>query len=235
MSRRLFSSRRLRLRYNPRMSNPISCTAAQAAAIDAYVTGTLGVDSRQLMEVAGLRAAEAAVKILGKKGKRVVVLAGPGGNGGDGLTCAKWLHLWGYDVHVVSSHPFERLRDVTAKLLETWKAFGGTCDVYPPQPGDVDLVVDSLFGYSLNEAPHGRAAELIEWANATGKPVLALDIPSGLNATTGEVYQPCVRATHTVVFGVMKRGLEIAAGHAGNVELADIGFPRSFPPAVLSA
>lgn len=209
-------------------------TAAQASALDKYAQDALGILAVQLMEVAGLRCAEAARQLLPTSG-RVVVLGGPGGNGGDGLTCAKWLHLWGYDVTVVSSHPVERFRDLTAELLATWKALGGKVAVYPPEAKDVDLIIDSLFGTSLQGNPTGRAAELIEWSNQSGKPVLSIDVPSGLDATTGQAHTPCIRATHTVVLGVWKTGVvaTAAAQFVGKTQLVDIGLPRTVPSGVL--
>ncbi len=200
-------------------------TAVQVAALDRYVIEELGVDILQLMEVAGLRSAEAAKAMVGQ-GSGIVILAGPGGNGGDALVCAKWLLLWGYGVTVVLSHEKEKLRDVTVHQFSVFEKCDGKIVDEPPTHVSA-LIVDGLLGYSLSGAPRGRAAELIRWANASGTPILALDLPSGLDATTGQAHDPCIRATKTVVFGVMKQGLLVpsAKPFTGELHLVGIGFP----------
>jgi NAD(P)H-hydrate epimerase len=97
------------------------------------------------------------------------------------------------------------------------------------------VIVDGLIGFSLQGAPRGRAAELIEWTNSNKTPVISLDTPSGLDASTGEIFAPCVKATTTVVFGLMKRGLlsKDAQRCTGEVLLVDIGLPKTFPKHLL--
>jgi len=156
-----------------------------------------------------------------------------GGNGGDALVCAKWLKLWGCSPVVLLSHPEDRLKSVTLHQLAVWRNFGGS--VAEKSSDKTDLIVDGLLGYSLKGAPRGRSAELITWANGMGRPILALDLPSGLDATTGEALSPCIRADRTVVYGVMKQGLTVpgAKAYAGDISLVDIGFPREFPEDVV--
>ena len=215
--------------------NEIAYTATQVARLDRYTIEELGVDIKQLMEIAGMRSAEAALKLFGE-GKNIAILVGPGGNGGDALVCAKWLKLWGCNPMVVLSHPEEKLKPVTLHQLNIWKKYCGACTapersdwcwVYERISGPVDGIIDGLLGYSLEGDPRGRSADLIRWVNDRGAPVLALDIPSGLDATTGEVHDPCIKATHTIVFGVMKVGLtkESSKEYTGEIELVDIGFP----------
>ena len=237
--------------YNTSMNQP-TYTATQVAALDHYTTEVLGVDILQLMEAAGMRSAESALKLFGK-GKDIAVLSGPGGNGGDALVCAKWLKLCGCNPTIYLSHPEEKLKPVTKRQLDIWRAFDDTSacgglstidnrlskaqrvesrlsnGVYDRPSGPVDGIIDGLLGYSLEGDPRGKSAELIEWANESGAPILALDIPSGLDATTGEVFTPCIKANHTVVFGVMKVGLtkDGASDYTGEIELVDIGFPKS--------
>jgi len=215
------------------MTDTQTYTAAQVAELDRYTIKELGVDLKQLMEIAGMRSAEAAAKLFGRQ-QKIAVLAGPGGNGGDALVCAKWLKLWGYDPKVLLSHPLEKLKPITRDQLSIWEAYGGT--VVDDPPSDTEGIVDGLLGYSLEGAPRGRSAELIQWANGTGVPILALDIPSGMDATTGEARDPCIKAKHTVVYGVMKQGLTTknAPEYAGEIELIDIGFPREFPQQILA-
>jgi NAD(P)H-hydrate epimerase len=91
----------------------------------------------------------------------------------------------------------------------------------------VDLIIDGLIGHSLSGAPKGPAAKLIRWANEQEVPVLALDVPSGLDATTGTAYSPCIRATATMTLALPKEGLR-ATGveqYVGELYLADIGVP----------
>ena len=98
---------------------------------------------------------------------------------------------------------------------------------------DADLIVDGIIGYSLSGAPRGAAADLIHWANDQDRPTLALDVPSGLDATTGTAYVPCVRAAATMTLALPKEGLraEGAEQYVGELYLADI----SVPPALYAA
>ena len=96
------------------------------------------------------------------------------------------------------------------------------------EPVEADLVLDALMGYSLHGDPRGRAAELIRWANDRGASVCSLDLPSGLDATTGRVGDPCVRASATLTLALPKAGLATAPDVVGELYLADI----SIPPAV---
>ncbi len=186
------------------------------------------MDIKQLMEIAGMRSAEIALKMFGE-GTHITLLAGPGGNGGDALVCAKWLKLWGCTPVVLLSHEASSLKQVTADQLSVWNALGGEVISQPPE--HTSGIVDGLLGYSLSGDPRGRTAELIDWANGSGKHILALDIPSGMDATTGEARRPCIRAKKTAVFGVLKSGLlaEGAQSYTGELHLIDIGFPRKFP------
>jgi len=92
---------------------------------------------------------------------------------------------------------------------------------------NVDLVIDALIGYRLADAPQGTTAQLIHWANAQNVPILSLDVPSGLDTTTGKVYDPAVRATATMTLALPKEGLrhETGAGVVGELYLADISVP----------
>lgn len=202
-------------------------TAKEVAAIDRRVTEELGVSVFQLMEVAGLRSAEATKTMVGE-GSSVLVLAGPGGNGGDALVAAKWLLLWGFDVNVVLSHERTTLKEVTSHQLRIFENYGGVVIADPPKTPP-DLIVDGLLGYSISGAPRGGAATLIRWANASNAPILALDLPSGLDATTGEARDPCIRARKTIVFGLMKQGLlaPSAKPFTGELLLVEIGFPAA--------
>ncbi len=161
-----------------------------------------------LMERAGTAVAE---HVLRRYPGRVSVVCGHGNNGGDGKVCARVLSEAGRDVTVVD----------------------GVGDLGAP-----DVIVDALFGIGLGEAPREDAARMIELINASGRPVVAVDVPSGVNASTGEVPGVAVRAASTVTFGAAKVGLAVAPGriHAGSVQIAPIGLrPREHEHALVPA
>jgi NAD(P)H-hydrate epimerase len=149
----------------------------------------------ELMERAGIAVADV---VLERFPGRVAVVCGEGNNGGDGRVTARVLKEAGRDVTLVDG-------------------FG--------ELGEPDVIVDALLGIGLREAPREDVARMIGLINAAGKPVVAVDVPSGVNASTGEVPGAAVRATVTVTFGAAKLGLAIAPGrfHAGSVHVAQIG------------
>ena len=162
----------------------------------------------ELMERAGLAVADV---VTDRYPGRVAVLCGRGNNGGDGRVCARVLR--------------ERGRDVV--LVEALGDFG-----------EPDVIVDALLGIGLDEAPREDVARMIERINAAGKPVVAVDVPSGVNASTGEVPGAAVRAETTVTFGAAKVGLAVAPGrfHAGLVHVAPIGLePVAFEHRLVQA
>ena len=145
------------------------------------------------------------------------------------MVCARRLHAWGGDVTVLTTAPDERHRGEPAKQLDILgrmdvpvsHAVGGA-----PLPG-ADLVIDAMIGYSLSGAPAGVAASLVRATNLHVAPVLSLDLPSGVDATTGRVAGPAVRATATLTLALPKTGLfsTEAAPFVGELYLADIGVP----------
>lgn len=203
-------------------------TVAQVRALDRRAIDELGVPGIELMH----RAAWAALASLRRHwplAQRLAVHCGPGNNGGDGFLLAKLAREAGLQVTVfvlggVSSGD-------AAQAWLAWKATGGRERVW--QAGDalpeVDVHVDALYGTGLNRAPQGEPAALIAAINASGAPVLALDVPSGLNADTGSVPGAAIRAEVTVSFIVAKRGLYTgsAADHVGQLELDRLGLPAA--------
>ena len=162
----------------------------------------------ELMERAGTAVAEL---VLREFPGRVTVVCGKGNNGGDGRVSARVLREAGREVQVVD----------------------GVGDL-----GDCDVVVDALLGIGLRDAPREDAARMIELMNGSGRPIVAVDVPSGVNASTGEVPGAAVRAEATVTFGAAKVGLAIAPGrfHAGRVQIAPIGLrPREHEHALVPA
>jgi NAD(P)H-hydrate epimerase len=206
-------------------------TAEQMAAVDRTMAGELAIDLRQIMETAGQAVARIArARLLGgdPRGKSVIVLCGSGGNGGDGYVAARVLQGWGADVTVFSAKALAELGGVAAQQSEIVRRCGiEVSDQLPPSTISSDLIIDGLLGFSLRGAPSGMYASLIAWTNAQPAPVLAIDLPSGLDGTTGVPFDPCIRADATITLGLLKQGLleESARAHVGSLILADVGIP----------
>jgi NAD(P)H-hydrate epimerase len=200
-------------------------TAAEMREVDRIAIEETGPSLLQMMENAGANLASLAIERLGRgwQEAQVLVLAGQGGNGGGGLCAARHLTNRGLDVFACISDP-ERLHPATTLQRQILAAAGGreigAADLDGFRP---DLVLDALLGYSLTGAPRGRAAELIAWANGQTAPVLSLDLPSGVDATTGVAPGVAVRAAWTLTLALPKPG--IASDLAGELYLADIGIP----------
>lgn len=178
-----------------------------------------------LMERAGQAAAELGRALLGDGGKRVLLFAGPGNNGGDALVMARRLRASGCQASVLFTGSPQKLSAESRAALDAWTGAGGTLLEELPAERDWDLVVDGLFGIGLERPLEGRYTELVNWINACTAPVLALDIPSGLHADSGRVLGCAVRASHTLTFIGLKAGLLTLDGpdHAGRLSLDDIG------------
>lgn len=201
--------------------------------------GEFGIDLLQMMENAGRALAAQARGMLGGTvhGGRIAVLAGRGANGGGGLAAARRLAIWGADVLVLASGPREALGGAP---LRQWEALERM--QVPIQPiatsgpaelmmrlGHFDLLIDALIGYGLHGAPRGVEADLIAAVNGADSPVLALDIPSGLNADTGLPERPTIRATVTLTLALPKTGLvqPSAQEWVGQLYVADISIPAA--------
>ncbi|MFO1204850.1 MAG: NAD(P)H-hydrate epimerase, partial [Burkholderiales bacterium] len=161
----------------------------------------------ELMERAGLAAAELARELVPGSGYSVLVLAGPGNNGGDAFVIARHLRGWWFDVTVVFQGDSARLSTDATHALEAWRAAGGTTETAIPPRKRWDLVVDGLFGIGLERDLGGAYLEAARMVNAQSAPVLAVDIPSGLASDTGRILGTAVRAAHTVTFIGLKPGL----------------------------
>lgn len=201
-------------------------SADQMRQIDRIAVDETGPNLFQMMENAGRNLALQALDLLGGRwrGASVVVLAGSGGNGGGAICAAR--HLANRDVAVALAlaEP-DRLAGVPATQRLVFRSTRGR-EVDATALGQLrpDLVIDGLIGYGLRAAPQGPVAELVTWANATGARILALDVPSGLDATTGETPGVCIRAHTTLTLALPKRGL--GGETTGHLWLADIGIPR---------
>ena len=200
-------------------------TAAQMREVDRIAVVEFGLSVLQMMENAGRNLALNVIEMLGQPSGRVVVLAGSGGNGGGGLCCARHLHNRGFEVRVVLSKAPEELRGAARAQLDTLRA-AGIAPLAQEQAAAViakaELTVDALIGYSLRGALRGRVATLIEACNRQSRRTLSLDVPSGLDATSGHAPGIVVRPERTLTLALPKTGLHHAPG---DLYLADIGIP----------
>jgi len=195
------------------------CLTADVRAIEAAAAAA--PSPPQLMEKAGLAAAEIARDVSGGTGKPVLVLAGPGNNGGDAFVLARHLRQWYFNVSVAFAGDESKLSADASKALRAFRAAGGSILDAPPKAQDWGLVVDGIFGIGLEREVTGRYAEWIAAANRLRALVLAIDVPSGLQSDTGRVMGCAVRADHTVTFIALKPGLLTLDGpdHCGDVHL----------------
>jgi NAD(P)H-hydrate epimerase len=202
-------------------------TTEQMREVDRIAVEETGPNLYQMMENAGRNLATLALEILGKNSNRsrVLVLAGTGGNGGGGICAARHLANHGAKVWLCLADA-EHLGSVPSYQRKVFASTSGTeVDSKQLVDSQPDLIVDALLGYSLSGAPRGRAAELIEWANATKAPILALDLPSGLDATTGNAPGALIAPRWTMTLALPKTGL--LPERAGKLYLADIGIPQA--------
>lgn len=199
--------------------------AGQMREVDRLLSEKFGIKLIQLMESAGRNLAHLARERFfdgDPTGKRVILLAGTGGNGGGALVAARRLHNWGAEVQVGLTRPVADYRGVPARHVGILQRMNVPI-VALPEPGD--LILDGIIGYSLRGAPRGTYADRIDWANDQEAPILALDLPSGVDASEGTVHTPAIRATATLALGLPKVGLKGAAEQVGELYLADIGIP----------
>lgn len=204
-------------------------TAVEMAEVDKVAIQGFGIDVLSLMENAGTAAACVARMMLegSAAGKKICCLVGKGNNGGDGLVAARHLFNWGAEVSVVLAGGSESLRDVPAKQFAIVEKMGVPVRRKGGESGS-DLLIDALLGYGSSGDPRGAVADLVRGANESGVPILAMDLPSGLDATTGVPGTPCVEAKSTVTLGFPKTGFLKAGSerYLGSIYLADISLPR---------
>lgn len=203
----------------------------QIAEADRIAIEEYGIAVEQLMELAGFAVAEKAREICA--GKLIVLLVGKGNNGGDALVAGRHLHNWGFEITAVHPFPEQEFKGIPKQQFEILKKmqiknfeFGNENSGKALQ--NADLIIDGLFGFNLESTPRGKFAELIEKVNSLNKRVLAVDLPSGLDADSGKAEGACINASATVTFAAMKKGLTTAKGKkaAGDVSVADIGIPK---------
>ena len=193
-------------------------SSRQVAEVDRLAQERFGISVEWLMEAAGWQVARFC------RG-RTAVVCGVGNNAGDGLAAARHLHRWGR-LSAVSCVDAERLKGAAALERDALAKLGISISDELELDG-AEVVVDALLGTGLSRAPEGKFASWIQAINDSGAQVIAVDIPSGLDADTGVAYAPCVHANMTVTLGLPKLGLLKGDGPAGagDVWVADIGVP----------
>jgi NAD(P)H-hydrate epimerase len=216
-------------------------TREESRDVDRAAIDELGIVSLVLMENAGRGATDAICDVFGERLGRVVLVGGPGQNGGDAWVIARRLTLLGQRPLAVLVGDASRLR---GDAQVNWALLGGlgieTTEVSPDDAqsiaehlGDATLIVDGLFGTGLDRPITGAYAEAITAMDATPAPLVSLDLPSGLDADTGAIFGVAPHAALTITFAGQKRGLQQYPGveHAGEVRVADIGIPIGGSPA----
>ena len=204
----------------------------QMIEVDRAMMEDYKIDLIQMMENAGRNLAHLARERFlngDPRGRKVVVLSGTGGNGGGALVCARRLHNYGADVRVVTTKPDADFAPVPRHQLDIVRRM----NVPVILAGEINdeetavLIIDGIIGYSLQGSPRGTAATLIEWANNQRAPILALDAPSGLDTTSGTVFEPAIQAAATMTLALPKAGLlsDNVARQVGELYLADISVP----------
>ena len=202
--------------------------AAAANRIDALAGKRLKLGADQLLKRAGAAAFE-FLRLRWPQAQRVQILCGPGNNGGDGLVLGRLLHEAGLKASLFfpTSLPPGSPREAAAAAARDFKASGGVIhDLSKFNPEDGDLLVDALFGTGLKKAPSGAALSAIKSMNRSGKPILALDIASGLSSDSGAALGgTAVQADCTLSFICHKKGLWTGEGPGRNIHLASLGVP----------
>ena len=201
--------------------------AAEMREIDRVAGEETGPSLLQMMEHAGRETAQAALDMLGDRWdeRRVIVLAGSGGNGGGGLCAARHLATRGVTVLAVLTRPTTGVEGAVAAQLRTLQEaparvihWSDAFDV-----SEADLVIDAVIGYGLREAPRGAEMALIRAAQSSLAPTLSLDVPSGVDADSGAAPGVAVHPDRTLTLALPKQGLR--RGNAGELWLADLGIP----------
>jgi NAD(P)H-hydrate epimerase len=200
-------------------------TADQMREVDRIAMEDFGLGVLQMMENAGRSLAQNVIEMLGSTTGEVTILAGAGGNGGGGICSARHLHNRGFKVHIVLDRDPAELRGSALAQHNILKR-AGLAVTHPKEVAQrirsSEIVIDALIGYSLRGVPTGMTADLISLANEYATRILSLDLPSGINATTGVPPGVAIQPERTLTLALPKTGLRHVEGE---LYLADIGIP----------
>ncbi|MBM3247855.1 MAG: NAD(P)H-hydrate epimerase [Candidatus Omnitrophica bacterium] len=213
-------------------------TAQQIRNLDDIAINKYKIDSLFLMENAGKAVADEVARILiNKKTKKVAIVCGKGNNGGDGFVAARYLLNQGFEV---KNFLLGKVKEITSDayanlnmLLNLGQKISEIPDIktfnrYKKDIRDCQIVVDAIFGVGLKGEPGGPAKAVINFLNRSKKKVVSVDVPSGLDATTGIPLGACVTADRTVTFTLAKKGFFMNKGpkFIGKLKIVDIGIPK---------
>lgn len=208
-------------------------TRRQARLVDRICTEEYGIPGIVLMENAARALADAAREMLAElNGRRVLIVCGGGNNGGDGYAVARHLHNAGYAITLAAARPIQQLAGdaaINARIAQKMRLVIEPASPRLVQTAPADLIIDALLGTGLEKAPSEAAVALIHAMNDRPEPILAVDVPSGLDCDTGKPFgspHDCVRATRTLTMVADKAGFSAAREFTGAVSIGDIGAPR---------
>ena len=218
----------------------LKVTIDQMREIDRRTIEEYGIPSIVLMENAGRQAYEVAKKMLGKDltKKKAAVICGKGKNGGDGFVVARYLLNYGANIYVFLLGDVSSLAEETLINFQILKKCRIEIDEVKTSNEikgienalkSADLVIDAILGIGVRGEVKSPLKDVIEIINSSGKHVMSIDIPSGLDGDTGDVLGVCVKATATVTMGAVKNGFFLKDGpsHVGELTVADIGIPSA--------
>lgn len=210
-------------------------TALQARKLDFKATGRFGMPVALLMENAGRAVSREVLKVIGRKKLKVAVICGKGNNGGDGFSAARHLMAKGIDVDIYLCGKISEVKEEAKANLDILlrlkkKIFivnKASLKRFKRRLSGYGLIVDSILGVGLRGNVKGVILEVINIINQAGAPVLSVDLPSGMDADTGEALGAAVKADSTITFVAPKKGMVKLAGRklCGHIVVSDIGFP----------
>ncbi len=211
-------------------------TNQQMKEIDRKAIEEYGISGLTLMENAGLRIFQNLKDLYPDlRLKKIIIFAGPGNNGGDGFVVARHLYNYGTKVLVLLLSPFNKIKGEARANLNIIDKMGiELIEVETVKQEEIqesiqnsDLIIDAILGTGLQGKLTGLKAKITDLINISNKEVVAIDVPTGLNADTGKIEGPCIKATHTITLALPKIGLLLypGASYAGKITVEDIGIP----------
>lgn len=202
-------------------------TVEQMTEVDRRMIEVYNIELIQMMENAGRNLADLAQRMtFSQPDSAILVMCGAGNNGGGGLVAARHLINRGLQIAVHLTSDESKLKDIPRHQWSILKNMG-VQSLEEPKIDSYDLIIDAMIGYGLMGPPRGDLSRWIEMINASQTPILSLDVPSGLDASTGIPYHPCTHAQATLTLALPKTGLMTpeAKPYVGKLYLADISVP----------